>query len=177
MSINYGTPHKSSYLPVFVELVGNYELIVNPNGPNYYGYNFTQKNIPVLDLTQDAVYLFERMSIGGSVSEETFLNAIVTPLSFNMRYTNTKRDVLTQPISILKYSDDRSVNTFLSSPAGNDVVMNVTGVLEQTQELIGVEQISVFLTLEMFETNSTEYNAGFNNALSSNIKSTIRGGR
>lgn len=176
MSITYGTPHKSSYTPVNIELVGKYELIQVSNGANYFGYNFNIKDIPVIELNTDTVYLLERMSVGGGIDENTFLNAVITPLSFNLRYTNTKRSVFPRPIPVLKYSDDRSITGFISSPAGNDLVLNSTGVLEQTQELIGVDEIKLYLTFELFATDSTVYNKGFNEGLSQNIGTTIRGG-
>ena len=73
MSLVFQIPSDSTYNECSASLVG----VFNVPEPGKYDFNTdTNKNIQIIRCKQNYVYLIERLSIGGSISEDIYLNAI-----------------------------------------------------------------------------------------------------
>ncbi len=176
MGITYQIPHTSHYFTktnIFnadfnVPAVGQYDFGVSAN-----------EDIEITDLQKNKVYLIDRVSIGGSISEATYLDAISTLPEFRLKYKIKKENVYFLPYSIVNYLDDSNITAWVVSEkggkGGDSLRINVTGILDQTAELIGISAIKLHITFSIFIISNTKFYALFRDALSSQTGEQVTG--
>lgn len=123
-------------------------------------YNFNGQQIVLIPLLlQNTVYLIDSFSIGGNISVEDFLSAIDTIPLLNLRKTLNNENIFDVPLQIHSFATDRQIVHFFKTGLDNcGLAANMTGILNQTANLIGLDplQISINFSLHAVDTSDFE---------------------
>lgn len=120
-------------------------------------------------LQKNAVYLIERISVGGNISEESFNDSInVTPkLIFKKERQNSV--IYQEPFKISNYFKNTDVSTYVWSDIQDDsITLSLEGLLDQTPVLIGVGSIKLTISLSLFVIDNNSYNKVIREGLTKN---------
>lgn len=173
MSISYQIPHTSHYFTktnIFtatfnIPTVGKYDFGIAGNA----GINITE-------LQKNKVYLIDRVSIGGNISEANYLDAIDVLPEFRLKKLIKNENVYFLPYSIVNYLDDSNITAWVLSEKGGDILrIDLTGLLNQTADLIGVTTIKLHVTFSIFIISSTVFYAKFRDSLSDQTGDQVSG--
>lgn len=131
------------------------------NNPTAGQYDFgidANKNQFVSDLQRNKYYLIDRMSVGGSISEADYLEAISTLPSSRLKRSIKKENVYFLPLSHATYTDDSDIIAWVKSEKkGDTLTLDFTGVLDQTAALVGTATIKIHITLSIYIISSTVF--------------------
>lgn len=156
------------------------------NNPTIGKYDFNilaNKNQVVTPLQEKTIYLIERISVGGNISESTFLDAVELDQATNskpeydLRYSINKTKVYQKSFPVLNYIDDKDVVMWVLSDKGhNELTMDFNALLNQTAELVGVSEIKISINLTMYAIDDIGFNSRFRDILSGNVGQQVMGG-
>ena len=158
MSLQFNIPHTAKFdSPSIV-----FTAALNVGQYDFSGSANTFKLFP---LERNSVYLIERMAIGGNISNEIYFNSILTTPLLTFTKSITQENVYKRSIPIVNYYPDRQATTFVhSDKAGDSLLVNLSGVLDQIAETVGKNSISIFLTLSVYEIALKDYSIYFRSA-------------
>lgn len=173
MGITYQIPHTSHYFTK----TNIFSADFNNPAVGQYSFNVPANvGVEIAELQKNKVYLIDRVSIGGNISESNYLDAISTLPEFRLKYKLKKENVYFLPYSVVNYLDDSNITSWVVSEKGGDSLqINVTGILDQTADLIGVSTIKLHITFSIFIISSTKFYALFRDALSSQTGQQVTG--
>jgi len=158
MSLNFTIPHRNKFLST-----GNIfnATFSNPTVGEYDFTNGNNKQI-VFPLDKTSIYLVERMAIGGNISEENYLNSILTLPQITFRLALTNEIIYTKSVPVVNYYNDRQATTFIhTDKAGDSLTAELTGVLNQISDTVGKSVISLTLTLSVYQIDLKSFNEWF----------------
>lgn len=170
---SYYIPHTARYIPttnIFtaafnVPTAGKYDFDVDAN-----------KNQIVEEIKPGSTYLIDRISIGGDINEGTFLDAIEVLPELTLRLSKTKEIVYKKPQPIVQYIDDQDIVAWVKTNKSDDfLTLDLTGVLDQTAELIGTSDVKLFVSLSMYAIESKVFEYWFRDTLSNQTGQQVRG--
>ena len=116
----------------------------------------------LLPIDTNKIYYFDNISIGGNISSEDFLDAIVTAPTITLRYRSDNQTVYSAPIIINQYFQNKEITCFAKSMKGGDAVLaTFSGLLKQTASLVGVNPITITVSFSAYAMDSAVYNAMF----------------
>lgn len=119
--------------------------------------------IPILDTDINSVYFINNMSVGGSIDESDYLDAINIVPELSIRRKVLDEIVFSKPIPIVNYYKNQDVSTwFKSDKLGDGLTGTLTGILNQPQSLVGVTTIKIFVTFGIFAIDANTFNQYFN---------------
>lgn len=176
MSINYQVPTQSRYIPTSTV----FTAVFNANPLNPGKYDFTvpsagNQNIDVLKLQPGTIYLIERISAGGNITEQEYLAAINVFPSVAIRRKIKKEMVYMRPIPINNYFDGQEAGCWIHSDKSDDVLtMSFQGVLDQIASLVGVAEVKIQISLNIFAIDSAWFNGAFRDEQGHTIGQTNR---
>lgn len=154
--INFPVPHTARYLNS-----GNvFEGEFNVPTVGVYDFNVSANvNQKIIDLQKNSVYLLERITVGGNISEEIFLNSIIGIPTIELKTLKTRQTKYEKPISILGFYKNQDVSTFIHTDIANDeLVMSLNCSLNQVVETIGIAKIKIMISFSFFVIDNNEYN-------------------
>lgn len=143
--------------------------------PGFYDFNVAANVINLFEMQRNVVYYLERMSLGGNISEENYLNsiAVLPQLSFESSLTGEK--LFMQSLPVVKFYDDRQATSFIYSDKQNDfLVLRFTGVLKQIPATIGLASIDINLTLSIYEIKDKDFNIAFRDVVHNQLNRGLR---
>ena len=177
MSINYQIPTQSRYIPTSTVFTAVFNA--NPLNPGKYDFTYTgagNANVEVLNLQQGTIYLIERISAGGNVTEEQYLAAIDTFPLLSIKRKIKKEMVYMRPIPINNYFDGQEAGCWIHSDKSDDVLtLTFEGVLNQIASLVGVPEIKIQISLNIFAVDSAWFNGSFRDEQGHTIGQSNRG--
>jgi hypothetical protein len=150
MALNYSIPKTSTFLSTsstFTALFGN------PT-PGVYDFNRTANaGRVVLNLNMNAIYLINRITIAGDISQEEYLNNILTLPLMVLRYGLESQRVYPMSIPLVQYNDNmEAVAFFWSDLAGETLTLDlVTGVINQDAFMVGRGSVTLNVAMAIFE--------------------------
>lgn len=188
MSVTYTIPHQARFIPTSNTVRAVYNN--NVDTPGFYNFesnplNNVNEGLEVLELKQGSTYLIERMSVGGTISESVFNSALpdaglLVPIpgfdipKLTLKRKSTKEIIYKLPTPIVNYIDDQDVTAWVHSDKSQDfLTIDMTGVLQQTSELVGVAEIDLFISFSIYVMESTVYNNYFFQGQSKNMGSSL----
>jgi len=149
MSVFYKIPHSSLYHPTTNIFVANF------NVPSLGKYDFdipANKNVNVLELQNNCYYLIERISLAGSVSQETYLSSIETVPFLRLKKRKSGEVVYKRDIPLVNYIDNQEIVCWVESKkAGDYLTADVFGLLEQVPETVGETQIRLNINFSIYQ--------------------------
>lgn len=162
MALQYAIPKTSTYLSTRNEFTAAF------NVPTLGLYDFnTAANVrrPVLTLNTNAIYLINRIAIGGTIPLEEYLFNIVTlPLMF-LEFTIENQRVYALQLPIVQFYDGlEAVSWFWTDKGGEELSMTLkTGQLSQDPFLVGTASVKINVSLSIFEINDNGFIQSFKN--------------
>lgn len=180
MSLVFQIPPDSTFYPCEVNLVANFNV---PTAGKYDFVIAANTNVLVLPrLKQNYVYLIERLSIGGNVSENIFLNAIENNPVFRLKRLKggeSSQNIFPRGYAVINYMDNQDQVTWFESDKKNDEILLTvnSGLLNQTADLVGVTQIKLNLQYIIYEIRSVgDFKRRFKGPISNNSGRQVMGG-
>lgn len=169
MGVNYQIPHTSHYFTKTQIFSATF------NNPTIGVYDFGSVAVPVAgninqvvtELQKNKIYLIDRISIGGNIAENDYLDSILTLPEFRLKYRISNENVYFLPYSVVNYIDDSQITSWVySEKGGEELLVNFYGVLDQIPATIGKLEIKIHLTFSIFIVSSTVFYGKFRDALS-----------
>lgn len=159
MSIMYQIPTQSQYIATSTVFTGTF----NVPTPGRYDFNVAaNQNVAIQELEPNTVYLIERMSVGGSISEGDFLGSIVTFPSLVIKRSISNMIVYKKPFPIVNYADGIETAAFIHSDKGGDnLTVSFSGLLLQLPSMVGLADVKIQVSLSIYAINSGYFNAAF----------------
>jgi len=129
----------------------------------------------LIELQPSTVYFINTISIGGNISEENYLEAVdIFPLLY-VKKLKGNMPIYEKPIPISNYFDGNEASVFVVSDiAGDQILLTLEGILEQTPALVGVDPITLQVQFNIFAIESSYYNAAFRDKQDNSIGQDLR---
>jgi hypothetical protein len=165
----------SFQLPPQARLITTSTIFTAPfNVPTPGKYDFTNtpacQNVSVLELQPNSVYFIDRMSAGGNITEEQFLESIDSFPLLYLKKSIRIQNVYMLPIPIANYFDGNETSAWVWSDKKDDFLQfSFQGVLNQLPSMVGIASVKMQVTLNIFAVESSWYNATFRDQLAKSI--------
>lgn len=168
MSVFFKIPQTARFLSTSSTFVGTF------NVPTVGVYDFGSFTAPVavnnrqriLSLKNNTVYLIERLSLGGNIGEETYLDSINTLPTLTLGRERSDMIVYQRPLVFSQFIDNREVAAFVHSDKSDDwLVGSVYGVLNQVPATVGKTPINLYVSLSIYAMDNKAFNAAFRDRL------------
>lgn len=166
MSIFHKIPTKARIIPTentfSASFLGTYDFGVAAN---------VRQTVFTLDA--NSVYFLDNFSVGGNISSEDFLSAISTiPIMTLSRKNDTSGSTIyTRSFPITQFYQNKDCTCFVFSNKGSDeLVISLSGVLNQISNLIGVDPVKLTISFSCFAMDDRTYNAEFRDQLPNAIR-------
>lgn len=164
VSISWKIPRSARYIAtanIFsaafnVPALGQYDFGVAGN-----------QNAVVLPLQPNSVYLLERMSVSGDISEENYTDALDLSVADRLPRLSLRRlldgaSVYETPLMLPGYvSQQESSAWVLSARSGDALTATLTGRLNQTAPLVGRAFVRLTVSFSVYAIESTIYMRAF----------------
>jgi len=155
----YQIPQQSRYIPTSTIFTATF------NNPTIGRYDFNvagNQNILVEQLKPNVVYLIEKYSIGGNISELDYLGSIVDFPLLTIKRSVSSQIVYQKPIPLTNYADGLDCSVFIHSDKQNDfLTLSLSGVLTQLPSMVGINEVKLHVSFSLYAIDSSYYNAAF----------------
>jgi len=160
MSIQYQIPKNSRLIQAQATAVATF------NVPVVGKYDFSPNTgLLISAIYPNHLYFLERVNIGGDISEADFQDAIATVPVARYRTSVENAIVFPQPLPIVNYVINQELNTFIWTEKSNDnLIVDVYGILNQTAVLVGVTNVQLFMSFNLYDITDTGYIAEYKGA-------------
>lgn len=165
MGISYQVPTESRYIPTSTEF--NAVFNANPANPGKYDFNTDaagaiNQNIVVEPMQPNSVYLIERMSCGGNLTEGQFLEANDVFCFVDIKRSLGKKRVHRKPIPIANYFDGQESAIWIySDKDGDQLTLSFSGVLNQLPSMVGIATATIQISLNLYAIESAYFVGAF----------------
>lgn len=160
MGINYQIPQEARFISYSTVFTAPFNVTI----PGKYDFTgtVTNQNVTLFTFQPNTIYLIERMSSGGNITESQFLESISTfPLLYIKKKIQNKV-VYEKPIPITNYFDGQEAAAYVFSDKGSDELrLTFEGVLNQLPSMIGIATVKVQISLNIFAIDSNFWNGAF----------------
>ena len=171
--ITHVIPHNARYLPT----ITTFSAVFNTVSSGVYDFNSPgNKSVVVLSpMDTNSIYLIGGMQSGANIAQEEFLAAIRTTPLLTLRKQQNNEIVYASKIPLVLFSQDKDITAFVHSNKGNDaLVADLTGVLAQTQYLLGISPVSIYITFDIFAMDSRDFNESFRGVSTDSLYTPVR---
>lgn len=171
MSIIYQIPHTSRFIETNNTFVANFN---NPELGKYSFDNAANTEVELLKLNQGSVYLIERMSVGGNITEGQYNDSIDILPTLTMKRSVDGMVVYKKPFPINNYKDDSEVVTYVVSEKEHDtLIADFRGILNQTAVLVGVPSVKIFVNFSIYAIEDNRFYNKFRGIIGDNVGNQI----
>lgn len=173
MGISYQIPPQARYYAT--STIFSAVFNANPANPGTYDFNTDaagsiNQNVYVMDLQPNTIYLIERMSAGGNITEAQFLEAINQFLFLDVIKHLGRQRVYPQQIPIVNFFDGQETAAWIFSDKKGDMLnLSFTGVLNQLASMVGIGTAKVHVSLNVFAIESAYFVGSFRDQLGRTI--------
>lgn len=174
MSIVYKIPTQSRFIPTSTI----FQAVFNAITPATYDFGNTPTNqdVNVLQLQPGTVYLIERISTGGNITESQYLESINIFPQLTIKRSISRETVYNKSIPIVNYYDGMEAACFVISDKSNDfLTLSFSGLLNQLPSMVGIAIAKMQISLSIFAVESAYFVGSFRDQLSSSIGQDNRG--
>jgi hypothetical protein len=154
-------PDKARYIPTSNSFTAAFGAPVI----GQYSFNVPANvNQVVYAMDANSVYFIDTISIGGTVSGEDYLAAILTLPLITFRRLQGNEHIYTQKMPVPTFAQSRSVSCYVKSDKGGDAItMDFSGVLNQIANFVGIATITINVSCNLFVMDNAAYTAQFAN--------------
>lgn len=173
MSIKYQIPTQSR----FIATSTIFSAVFNAVTPAKYDFANTtaNQNVIVLRLQPGTIYLIERLSVGGNITESQFLESIDTFPVLTIKRSSSRESVYSQGIPIVHYFDGLECAAWVHSDKNDDdLTLSLSGLLSQLPSMIGILTARIQVSLSIYAIESSYFSGSFRDVLSTSIGQTNR---
>lgn len=167
MSIIFKIPTQSRYIATSTIFTAQF------NVPTIGRYNFNvvgNQNIVFQELEPNVVYLIERMSVGGTISEQDYLGSIDIFPMLTIKRSISNQIVYKKPFPMVNYADGIEIASFVHSDKGGDnLTLSFIGSLKQLPSMVGLAEVKIQVSLSIFAIDSGYFNAAFRDVQSNSM--------
>jgi len=160
MSIFFQIPQQSRYIATSTIFTASY----NAPTPGRYDFDVpTNQNLAVIELQPGVVYLLERYSSGGTLSENSFLESIDIFPELTIKRSLSGQIIYQRPIPIVNYADGIESSAWIFSDLGSNdfLTLSLSGSLKQLPVMVGIAEVKLQLGLSIYAIDSAYYNTAF----------------
>lgn len=156
--IVYKIPRKKRFIPAS----GLFSATFNVPTPAKYDFAgqtvvFYQKLLP------NTVYLIDSFSLGGNIPAEDYLGAIDTVPQLTIQKTFDNEAIFERAIPLSGFFHDRQIVQFFKTGLDNvGIVASLTGVLNQTAELVGIAAVKLSINICFHAIDKSTWERMFN---------------
>jgi hypothetical protein len=160
MSIQYKIPKNSRLIQAQATATAVF------NVPAIGKYDFSPNTgLLISAIFPNHLYFLERVNIGGDIAEADFQDAIDTVPVARYRTSVENAIVFPQPLPIVNYVINQELNTFIWTEKSNDnLILDVYGILNQTPALVGVTDVRLLMSFNLYDITDTGYIAEYKGA-------------
>lgn len=173
MGISYWIPHTAR--PILTTNI--FTATFNAPTPGKYDFGIpANRGLLVTQMFTGTIYLLERISIGATVPEGDFLEAVETIPLLTLKRSQANEIEYKLPLPVVNYVDDSELVMWaFTEKARDDLILDLTGVLIQTAALVGVTSIKLNVSYALYAIESTEFYKHFRGDLSDQVGMQISG--
>lgn len=165
MAIVYKIPTQARFIPTSTV----FSAVFNAITPAKYDFSntLTNQNINVLELQPNTVYLIERISTGGNITESQFLESIDTFPQLTIKRSISRETVYNKSIPVVNYCDGLEAACFVMSDKSNDfLTLSFSGLLNQLPSMIGIVTAKIQVSLSVFAIEAAYFVGSFRDQIS-----------
>lgn len=170
--VTYKIPHQARFLTTTNRFSSNFGTV-----PGKYSFTAEPacRNQVLLTLAPSTVYFINTLSFGGNISEELYFDAISEFPLLYVRMRSNGQMIYEKPLPITNYFDGNEASAFVISDTANDaVLLTLTGVLNQTAPLVGVDPVTIQVQFNIFAIDSSYYQNAFRDGQEHIIGQSLR---
>jgi len=142
-------PKRSVLIPTVNRFSANF------NFPAVGQYDFgvaANIRVPVFPAVRGMVYWLDRISFTATADEGVYLSAISTMPLLDLIWEQDGTRIFARSFPLVNYRDGQEINTVCESTKGNEQVLaTVSGVLNQVPALVGVDPVTIQISLEVYQ--------------------------
>jgi len=175
MSVIYQIPHTARFLSPAAEFTAPFNTVV----AGKYSFNSAiNKNVSVLKMEPNTIYLIERISWGASIPSEIYSGCMyVAPPKLALKTKIASDLIFAIPYSLANYTNDSPFVAWYKNDLSDDeITAEVTGDLTQSQDIVGINSITLSASFAIYAINDARFSEQFRGVLSSNVGEQVRGG-
>jgi hypothetical protein len=178
MSIIWKIPPKAEYIAtsnIFDAPFGT----ISPGQYNYTADD-THENVEIdlgpRGMEPNVLYLIERMSIGGNVSELDYLASIAEFPRIRLTYHQGRGVIYPKTIPCVNYYDGQEVAAWALSEKGNNR-LNITfmGIFGQTANMVGVDPLRINVSFSIYAIRAPQFITAYLDTLTNQSGQYLRG--
>lgn len=150
MSVIYRIPHKSRYIQTSNIFSTTFGAIT----PGVYDFSndSTCQNVQSLRLATGSIFLIDRISAGGNIGEELFLEAIDSFPLLTVRRSLANLAEYQLPIPIVQYFDNTDASAWIRTDKKNDwMTLTLSGVFRQLPAMVGLSELKIQISFSIYE--------------------------
>lgn len=162
MSFVFQIPKTSQY----IQTSNTFSAAFNVPTLGLYDFNVAgNQNQTVIPLNPNSIYLLNKVTIGGTIPQETYLFNIVTLPLITLNYKKEKQRIYQKPIPVVQFVDGLEAIAWLwTDQSDDDLEMSIKpGQLSQDAFLVGVTPIKINVSLSLFEISDNGFVQDFKN--------------
>jgi len=105
----------------------------------------------VLETQPNTVYLIERISFAANLDQGIYLSALAATPRFRLKRKIAAENIHMKEYYLVNYIDNQEMITwFQSDKTGDAILMEVTGRLSQTAEMVGFDPVVVNISFAIY---------------------------
>jgi hypothetical protein len=178
VSVQWKIPHQAR----FVSTANIFTATFNNPVVGAYDYGVAGNvNQVILRLQRNTVYLIERISVSGDISEENYTDALDLSVAarlprLTLRKSQDLMSVYESAIPLPGYVAQQEAAVFVRTQRDqDDLTATVTGRLNQTAALVGRADVRLTVSFAIYAMESTIYNRAFEAQQNLDLGSAVRG--
>jgi len=153
--IVYKIPHKARFLALTL----NFKAAFSETEPGKYVFNDTAL---LFEAVPNTVFLIERLSVSGDISEASFLSSIQETPLVRFRKKTSGEILHNEGIPVNKFYNGLDTGIwFKNDTEGEGVNVQFTGKLKQISETVGKTELNISVSCLVWAVDEREYNRAF----------------
>ena len=128
---------------------GGVPLVFNGDG---LGLAVLSPVYPILKLVRGCVYFLERINVGGTIPQETYLSAIATIPTVALFRSGDGQSIYPHPLPLVNFLSNQEANAWIWTQREGEVLFaSVAGLLSPTIDLVGINAINLSVQFNIYE--------------------------
>lgn len=173
MSIKYQIPTQSR----FISSSTVFTAVFNAITPGRYDFTNTSsnQNVSVIQLQPGTIYLIERLSVGGNLTEGQFLESIDTFPVLTVKRSASREGVYNRGLPIVHYFDGLECAAWVHSDKNDDnLTLSLSGLLTQIPSMVGILTVKIQVSMSIYAIESSYFSGAFRDVLDKSIGQSNR---
>jgi hypothetical protein len=113
---------------------------------------------PIVNMVRGLLYFIERINVGGTIAQETYLSAIDVVPTVTLFRSGDGQSIYPHPLPLVNFLSNQEANAWLWTQRDSEVLQaSVAGILSPTIDLVGVTSISLSCQFNIYEVIDTAF--------------------